>query len=191
MFHYFITYKPFNTLCQFTPEGPEDQTLAHLHFDFPPDVYPVGRLDKDSEGLLLLTNDNALKTRYLDPKSKIPKTYWAQVEGEITDDALAALAQGVSLSDKGRSWRTLPAKARRLPEPALPPRNPPIRYRKDIPTSWIELTIVEGKNRQVRRMTAAAGFPTLRLVRAAVGPVPLGDLQPGEVRAIARPKLFS
>ncbi|RYY41675.1 MAG: pseudouridine synthase [Chitinophagaceae bacterium] len=189
MFHYYLTYKPFNTLCQFTPEGPGDQTLADLGFDFPPDVYPVGRLDKDSEGLLLLSNDNALKTRYLDPKSKTPKTYWAQLEGEVTRDALAALCAGVTLSDKGKSWRTLPARAARIDEPQLPARNPPIRFRKEIPTSWIELTIVEGKNRQVRRMTAAVGFPTLRLVRAAIGPLRLNGLRPSEVRSIPRPPL--
>lgn len=188
---YFLLYKPYNTLSQFTPEAPGDATLSDLGFPFPPDVYPVGRLDKDSEGLLLLTNDNALKTRYLDPKSKTPKTYWAQVEGLVTDEALATLAKGLVLHDKGKTYRTLPATAHRLDaEPALPPRNPPIRYRKEIPTSWLELRIVEGKNRQVRRMTAAVGFPTLRLVRAAIGTLRLDGLQPGEVRSIRRPEGF-
>ncbi|GAB4093042.1 pseudouridine synthase family protein [Flaviaesturariibacter terrae] len=189
MHRYFLVYKPFNTLSQFTREGPDDITLDDLGYEFPADVYPVGRLDKDSEGLLLLTNDNELKTRYLSPKTKTPKTYWVQVEGSVTNEALKQLAAGVTLSDKGKSYRTLPAKARRLDaEPELPPRNPPIRFRKEIPTSWLELTIVEGKNRQVRRMTAAVGFPTLRLVRAAIGDLRLGKLQPGEVKSIPQPK---
>ncbi|RYZ16169.1 MAG: pseudouridine synthase [Chitinophagaceae bacterium] len=189
MLHYFLVYKPFNTLSQFTPEAPGDQTLGDLGFSFPDDVYPVGRLDKDSEGLLLLTNDNKLKTRYLDPKSKTPKTYWAQVEGVISDEAITALRGGITINEKGKTYRTLPALARRLDEePELPPRNPPVRYRKEIPTSWVELTLVEGKNRQVRRMTAAVGFPTLRLVRAAIGPLHIGRLQPGEVRVIKRPQ---
>ncbi|WP_243647852.1 pseudouridine synthase [Flaviaesturariibacter flavus] len=187
-FRYFILYKPFDVLSQFTPDAPGDRTLADLGFSFPPDVYPVGRLDRDSEGLLLLTNDNALKTRYLEPKFKLPKTYWAQVEGLPTAEAIARLAAGVTIRINGKEHRTAPARVRLLEaEPRLPERNPPIRYRKSIPTAWIELTITEGKNRQVRRMTAAAGLPTLRLVRVAIGSVRLGDLAPGEVRAIDRP----
>jgi 23S rRNA pseudouridine2457 synthase len=187
-FRYFILYKPFDVLSQFTPDAPGDRTLADLGFAFPPDVYPVGRLDRDSEGLLLLTNDNALKTRYLDPKHKVPKTYWAQVEGTPTPEAIAQLAKGVTIRINGKEHRTAPAQVRLLPEaPALPEREPPIRFRKSIPTAWIELRITEGKNRQVRRMTAAAGFPTLRLVRVAIGSLQLGDLNPGEVRTIKRP----
>ncbi|RYY99623.1 MAG: pseudouridine synthase [Chitinophagaceae bacterium] len=189
MLHYYLVYKPYDVLSQFTPDAPGDRTLADLGYAFPPDVYPVGRLDKDSEGLLLLTNDNHLKTRYLDPKSKTPKTYRAQVEGSITPAALEQLSRGVTITVNGKAYATLPARVRLLePAPAVPDRNPPIRFRQSIPTSWIELAIVEGKNRQVRRMTAAVGFPTLRLLRVAIGDLQLGDLQPGEVRPIGRPR---
>jgi 23S rRNA pseudouridine2457 synthase len=184
-FHYFLLYKPYDVLSQFTPDAPGDRTLADLGFAFPSDVYPVGRLDRDSEGLLLLTNDNGLKTRYLDPKQKVPKTYWAQVEGEPTPEAIAQLAGGVTIRINGKEHRTAPARVRLLgEEPQLPERVPPIRFRKSIPTAWIELIITEGKNRQVRRMTAAVSYPTLRLVRVAIGSLSLGGLQPGEVRAI-------
>ncbi|RYZ22531.1 MAG: pseudouridine synthase [Chitinophagaceae bacterium] len=187
-FHYYILYKPFDVLSQFTPDAPGDRTLADLGFEFPPDVYPVGRLDRDSEGLLLLTNDNILKTRYLEPKYKLAKTYWAQVEGTPTPEAIAKLAAGVGIRINGKAYHTAPAVARLLEEePQLPERVPPIRFRKNIPTAWIELTITEGKNRQVRRMTAAVGLPTLRLVRVAIGRLELGRLQPGDVRAIGRP----
>ncbi|GAA4341659.1 pseudouridine synthase [Flaviaesturariibacter amylovorans] len=189
MFHYFLVYKPYDVLSQFTPDAPGDRTLADLGYAFPPDVYPVGRLDKDSEGLLLLTNDNRFKTRALDPKSKTPKTYWAQVEGAVTPAALEELARGVTIRVNGSTYRTLPARARLLePAPPVPGREPPIRFRQAIPTSWLELRIVEGKNRQVRRMTAAVGFPTLRLIRVAIGSLQLGDLAPGAVRPIAAPK---
>jgi 23S rRNA pseudouridine2457 synthase len=190
-FRYFILYKPFDVLSQFTPDAPGDRTLADLGFTFPPDVYPVGRLDRDSEGLLLLTNDNALKTRYLDPKRKVPKTYWAQVEGRPTPEMIAQLAAGVAIRINGKVHRTAPASVRLLPEePQLPERNPPIRFRKSIPTAWIELTITEGKNRQVRRMTAAVGLPTLRLVRVAIGSIMPGMMLPGAVQEISRPKGF-
>ena len=140
-------------------------------------VYPIGRLDKDSEGLLLLTDDGALQARISSPKFKQPKTYWAQVEGEIDEDALARLRAGVQI----KSGLTRPAEARRIDPPAnLWPRDPPIRERKSIPTSWVEVVLREGKNRQVRRMTASVGFPTLRLIRSAIGPWSLGMLAPGE-----------
>jgi 23S rRNA pseudouridine2457 synthase len=168
--------KPFNVLCQFTdPEG--RATLAD--YVTTKGVYAAGRLDYDSEGLLILTDDGRLNKKLADPKSKTPKTYWAQVEGIPDQDALQQLCRGVELKD----GKTLPAKAWIIKEPpGLWERDPPIRYRAAIPTSWIELTITEGKNRQVRRMTAAVGFPTLRLIRAAVGDWKLGDLKPGEWR---------
>lgn len=170
--------KPFGVICKFSPE-PGKPTLAD--FVKIPDVYPAGRLDTDSEGLLLLTDDGALQTRISDPAHKLPKTYWAQVEGEPTEDALAALRKGVQLND----FFTKPADARRIDEPEnLWPRDPPIRYRAKIPTAWLELTLREGKNRQVRRMTAHVGFPTLRLVRAAIGRVSVKDIAPGTWREI-------
>jgi 23S rRNA pseudouridine2457 synthase len=170
--------KPFGVACKFSPE-PGKRTLAD--FIEITAVYPAGRLDTDSEGLLLLTDDGALQARISSPKFKLAKVYWAQVEGAPTEDALAALRKGVDLGD----FETQPAGARLIDEPAhLWPRDPPIRYRAKIPTAWLELTLREGKNRQVRRMTARVGFPTLRLVRAAIGGVGVGDLKPGEWREI-------
>jgi 23S rRNA pseudouridine2457 synthase len=170
--------KPFGVICKFRPE-PGRPTLAD--YIKIPDVYPAGRLDTDSEGLLLLTDDGALQTRIADPAHKLPKVYWAQVEGEPTEAAIATLRSGVKLND----FTTKPAGARPIDEPAnLWPRDPPIRYRAKIPTSWIELTLREGKNRQVRRMTAHVGFPTLRLVRAQIGSVSVEGLAPGAWRQI-------
>jgi len=166
--------KPYGVLSQFTPEGRWQGLRDHLSV---PGVYAAGRLDADSEGLLILTDDGTLQSRIADPKHKLPKTYWAQVEGAPDEAALETLRRGVDLG----AFVTRPAKARLIDEPAgLWPRNPPIRFRQAIPTSWIELTIAEGKNRQVRRMTAKIGYPTLRLIRAAVGEYTLGALQPGE-----------
>ncbi|MBG6119172.1 MULTISPECIES: pseudouridine synthase [Sphingobium] len=172
--------KPFNVLCQFTPEpnGPERQTLKD-YIDVP-GVYPAGRLDTDSEGLLLLTDDGRLQARIADPRFKMPKTYLAQVEGEPDEAALDALRRGVTLKD----GRTLPAEAERIDDPALWPRDPPVRFRKTVADCWISLTIREGKNRQVRRMTAAVGHPTLRLVRWAIGEWTLEGVQPGEWREV-------
>jgi 23S rRNA pseudouridine2457 synthase len=170
--------KPFGVVCKFRPE-PGRRTLAD-HIEVP-NVYPAGRLDTDSEGLLLLTDDGALQARISNPRHKLAKVYWAQVEGVPTEAALAALRKGVDLGD----FVTQPAGARLIDEPAeLWPRDPPIRYRAKIPTAWLEITLREGKNRQVRRMTARAGFPTLRLVRASIGRVVLDGLVPGEWRAI-------
>lgn len=172
--------KPFGVVCKFSPE-PGKQTLAD--FITVPGVYPAGRLDTDSEGLLLLTDHGALQTRITEPRHKLAKVYWAQVEGLATESAVERLRAGVDLGD----FVTQPAGARLIDEPAgLWPRDPPIRYRAKIPTSWIELTLREGKNRQVRRMTAKVGFPTLRLVRAAIGGVSLQGLAlaPGAWREI-------
>lgn len=168
--------KPYNVLTKFTdPERRE--TLAH--YIQLPGVYPAGRLDRDSEGLLLLTDDGQLQHRLSDPQHKMPKTYWVQVEGSPDDTALAALRQGVMI--EGR--KTRPAEARAMEEPELWPRDPPIRVRQHIPTTWITLTLTEGRNRQVRRMTAAVGHPTLRLIRYAIGPWTLQGLEPGTWRA--------
>lgn len=164
--------KPLNVLSQFTDKEGR-QTLAD--FIEAPDIYPAGRLDFDSEGLLLLTNEGTLQARIADPKHKLPKTYWVQVEGEITAEALGRLEKGVTLKD----GLTRPAKAKVIVEPKVLPRNPPIRYRKLDRTSWIALTIYEGRNRQVRRMTAEVGFPTLRLIRYSIGPWTIDNLLPG------------
>ena len=170
--------KPFNVLCQFSPEGGK-RTLAE--FVRQKDVYPAGRLDYDSEGLLLLTDDGRLAHKLTDPRHKQPKTYLVQVEGAITDEAIDRLRRGVALND----GPTLPAGADQAAEPDwLWPRDPPVRFRKNIPTSWLTVTLREGRNRQVRRMTAAVGFPTLRLIRVAIGPYALESLAPGETRVL-------
>lgn len=172
--------KPYGVLCQFSPErgGPPRPTLAD--FVQRPGVYPAGRLDTDSEGLLLLTDDGRLQSRIADPRFKMAKTYLVQVEGEPDEAALEALRCGVRLKD----GMTLPAEARRIDDPALWPRDPPVRFRKSVPDCWIELTIREGKNRQVRRMTAAAGHPTLRLVRWQIGEWSLEGIAQGEWREV-------
>lgn len=171
--------KPYGVLCQFTDRStPPRPTLAG--FGLPLDVYAAGRLDHDSEGLLLLTDDGALAHRLTDPRHKQPKTYWVQVEGAPSDEQLAALRDGVDLND----GRTRPARARCIEVPALWPRDPPVRFRKSVPDAWLELVIGEGRNRQVRRMTAAVGLPTLRLVRVAIGTHRLDGLTPGEWRRL-------
>lgn len=170
--------KPFGVLSQFTPEGGHP---ALDTFGFPPDVYAAGRLDHDSEGALLLTDNGKLVKKLLDPKFEHPRTYLAQVEGEITQEALKQLSKGVVI----KGYHTKPCKAERVEQPEnLWERIPPIRYRANIPTSWVRLTLIEGKNRQVRHMTAAVGFPTLRLIRVQIGNIALADLQPGEWRIV-------
>lgn len=170
--------KPFGVICKFSPE-PGRPTLAD--YIKVPNVYPAGRLDTDSEGLLLLTDDGSLQARIASPRHKLAKIYWSQVEGVPTEAALTALRDGVDLGD----FATMPAGARLINEPPnLWPRDPPIRYRAKIPTTWLELTLREGKNRQVRRMTAKVGFPTLRLVRAAIGQVDVDSLALGAWREI-------
>lgn len=169
--------KPFGVLSQFTTDGGHPTLAQYIDIQ---NVYPAGRLDRDSEGLLLLTDDGRLQARIAHPKFKKPKTYWAQVEGTPSEPALRSLRQGVTLKD----GPTRPAKARIIEEPQnLWPRDPPIRVRKSVPDSWIELTITEGRNRQVRRMTAAVGHPTLRLIRASVGGWSLDGLAPGQWRS--------
>ena len=171
--------KPYGVLCQFTDRStPPRPTLAG--FGLPAGVYAAGRLDADSEGLLLLTDDGGLAHRLTDPRHKQPKTYWVQVEGNPSDAQLQALCDGVVLND----GPTLPAQVQRIDAPALWPRDPPVRFRKSVPDAWLALTITEGRNRQVRRMTAAVGLPTLRLVRAAIGANRLEALLPGQWRVL-------
>jgi 23S rRNA pseudouridine2457 synthase len=168
--------KPFGVICQFSRDGVHPTLADYIAL---PDFYPAGRLDTDSEGLLVLTDDGQLQHRITDPKHKLPKTYWVQVEGVPDEAALEQLRRGVKLSD----FTTQPAEARVIDEPAsLWPRNPPIRLRENIPTSWLELTIREGKNRQVRRMTAAVGLPTLRLIRHRIGEWTLSGMEQGKWR---------
>ncbi|MCP3735491.1 pseudouridine synthase [Sphingomonas sp. RP10(2022)] len=170
--------KPYGVLSQFTDRGTVTARPTLSDFIDLPGVYPAGRLDRDSEGLLLLTDDGRLQARIADPRFKAPKTYWVQVEGDPGDAALDALRRGVELSD----GPTRPAEVERIAPPPLWPRDPPIRVRANIPDRWLSLTIREGRNRQVRRMTAAIGHPTLRLVRHSIGEWTIGDLPPGEWR---------
>jgi len=181
MFRYFIFYKPYQVLSQFSKEG-DKKTLADYFPFVEKDVYPVGRLDYDSEGILLLTNDKKLTHRLLEPKYEHPRTYYVQVEGKMTDEAIEKLQKGITISVNRKQHRTATSKVIWLEnEPALPERNPPIRFRKNIPTSWMALTLTEGKNRQVRKMTAAVGFPTLRLVRYSIGEVTVEGMDSGAI----------
>ena len=175
---YLILNKPFEVLTQFTDENGRATLKDYVKI---PDIYPVGRLDYDSEGLVLLTDDKQLQHRLSDPKFKVEKTYWVQVEGIPTEEALQKLRRGVII----KSVKTAPAQATLLEtEPAIWDRSKPIRFRANIPTSWLEIKISQGMNRQVRKMTAAVGFPTLRLIRPAIGPLKLDGLQPGESREL-------
>ena len=185
---YFLIYKPYGMLSQFSPADGHPG-LGDLT-EFPKDVYPIGRLDHDSEGLLLLSNDKKLNHLLLNPRFAHERTYWAQVEGTVTEEAINQLKSGVQFSTKGKEHRSLPAKASMLKEPQLPERNPPIRYRANIPTSWLSLSITEGKNRQVRKMTAAVGLPTLRLVRAAIAGLRIDRMQPGDVVSLPRKLVY-
>ena len=174
--------KPMNVLSQFTDKGSPTKRATLSDFLDVPGVYPAGRLDRDSEGLMLLTDDGQLQARIADPKFKLHKTYLVQVEGEPDAEAIRQLTQGVTLKD----GKTRPAKAEKIADPQLWPRDPPVRFRKTVPDSWLRLTIREGKNRQVRRMTAAVGHPTLRLVRWSIGEWSINDLQPGQWRQAGR-----
>jgi 23S rRNA pseudouridine2457 synthase len=182
-YKYYIFNKPYNVLSQFSKELPQHITLQDF-VDVEKDVYPIGRLDKDSEGLLLLTNDNQFKTKLLDPKSKSNKSYWVQVEGEMTTEAINSLQKGVFIKLKSGKYKTKPCDAMIISHPQLEDRNPPIRERKSIPTSWIEITISEGKNRQIRKMCAAVGYPCLRLYRCKIKSLSFSDVKSGQFRPI-------
>ena len=172
--------KPYGVLSQFTPDGSPNRTLAE--FNFPKGVYPLGRLDADSEGLLLLSDEPGLNTRLLRPEQEHPRTYWAQVERIPSPESLKQLERGVTI----QGYKTRPCKGRILdPQPEVPPRDPPIRFRKNVPDVWIELELIEGKNRQVRRMTAAIGHPTLRLIHVRIGDLRLDSVPSGSWREVA------
>jgi 23S rRNA pseudouridine2457 synthase len=176
---YFLIYKPFQVLSQFTSTEGKLCLKDILHV--PIDVYPVGRLDYDSEGLLLITNDKTINQQLLNPVFAHQRTYWVQVEGAITEAAIAQLSKGVSINVDGKIYKTKPAQLEILPDSLeVPERNPPIRFRKSIPTSWVAIQITEGKNRQVRKMFAQVGFPVLRLIRAKLGKYSVHQMQPGD-----------
>jgi 23S rRNA pseudouridine2457 synthase len=187
---YYAIYKPFGMLSQFTSESGHE-TLKKL-FDFPSDVYPVGRLDTDSEGLLVLTNDKQLNHLLLNPGFAHHRAYLVQVEGEVTGEACSRMESGVNITVNGKKHVADAVEARSVEPPVwLPERNPPIRFRKSVPTSWLELVLQEGKNRQVRKMTAAAGFPTLRLIRTRIEKLTLDHMKPGEVKSLTRQETYS
>lgn len=186
---YCAIYKPFNVLSQFTSQDGK-QTLKDF-FDVPVDVYAVGRLDYDSEGLLILTNDKKLNHALLNPVHEHKREYWVQVDGLITNEAIQELQQGVTISIDGKKHRTKKCVASVFATaPQVPDRNPPVRFRKNIPTSWIKIQLTEGKNRQVRRMTAAVGFPTLRLIRHSIEKCTVQGLQPGEMRLLEEKEIY-
>jgi 23S rRNA pseudouridine2457 synthase len=185
---YCIIYKPFNVLSQFTSQEGK-QTLKDF-FDVPPDVYPVGRLDYDSEGLLILTNDKTINNKLLNPDHEHIREYWVQVDGAITMDAINQLQNGVEISVDGKKYQTKKCGAFIFTTaPSVPERNPPIRFRANIPAPWIKIKLTEGKNRQVRKMTAAVGFPTLRLMRYSIEKCTLEGLQPGDIRIFTQNEL--
>lgn len=184
-YSYFVTFKPYGVLSQFSRSEPHHKTLADLGFEFPEDVYPIGRLDKDSEGLLILTNDKKLNHQLLNPSFAHSRTYAAQVDGQITDQAIQMLENGVDIKLAKGVYHTMPSNAKLLPQGiGLAERDPPVRFRKAIPTSWLELTLIEGKNRQVRKMCAQTGFPVLRLVRTRIENLVLNGLNSGDVKEI-------
>jgi 23S rRNA pseudouridine2457 synthase len=187
-FKYYIIYKPFQVLSQFSKEG--DKKMLADFFNVEKDVYPVGRLDYDSEGLLILTNDKQLNHRLLHPDFAHKREYYVQVDGAITSDAINTLQQGVSINIDGKLHKTKPATASLLIDPIVCERTPPIRFRKDIPTSWISLILTEGKNRQVRKMTAAVGFPTLRLIRYKIETLCIDAMKPADMIQISKASLY-
>lgn len=190
MHQYYIIYKPFQVLSQFTSQ--EGKLTLKDFFPVPADVYPVGRLDFDSEGLLILTNDTVLNHRLLNPRFAHDREYWVQVEGAISPAAIRQLEAGVTISIDGKSYRTQPCQSQIMDfSPRVPERFPPIRYRAQIPTSWIKMILHEGKNRQVRKMTAQVGFPTLRLIRYRIEELTIEGLGPGEMRILDRQEIYS
>jgi 23S rRNA pseudouridine2457 synthase len=180
---YYLLYKPFQVLSQFTSEG--GKACLKDIIEVERDVYPVGRLDYDSEGLLLLTNDTTINHQLLHPSFEHKRTYWVQVDGAITEEAANQLAKGVTINIDGKTYKTKPAVVKLLPDTiAVPDRNPPIRFRKSIPATWASIQLTEGKNRQVRKMFAAVGFPVLRLIRAQMGNYTIDKMQPGDLLSL-------
>ena len=187
---YYVFYKPYLTTSYFGQSGSGKKSLSD-HLALPKDVYPVGRLDHDSEGLLILTNDIALHHTLMHPRYKVKKTYFAQLDGDIDMSALDQLKRGVNIAIDKETYRTKPANVLKLLDtPLLPERMPPIRFRKSVPTSWISIRITEGKNRQIRKMCAAVGFPVLRLHRTSIGDLELGDLSPGEIKMMEKVEMY-
>ena len=187
---YFIIHKPFNVLSQFTSQ--EGKKTLKDFFDVPINVYPIGRLDYDSEGLLILSDDRHLNNYLLNPSHEHEREYWVQVEGNVTNKAIADLQRGVNISINGKLYFTKKCIARIIAQPLeITERNPPIRYRKNIPESWLSLILTEGKNRQVRKMTAKVGFPTLRLIRYRIGKITLEHLQAGEMKTVSHTELYN
>lgn len=188
---YFLLNKPYGVVSQFTPEYPGQRTLADL-YAFPRDVYPVGRLDQDSEGLLILTNDSSMNTRILDPDAKLQKWYWAQVEGQPEEKHVQPLRTGLTIRIRQKKVALLPVTIKLLEAPPeLPERDPPIRHRNSIPDSWVEVGLTEGKNRQVRRMMAAVGFPVLRIFRLGIGHINISTWKPGQVEEWTREQIIA
>lgn len=188
MSDYFLLYKPYAVLSQFTTND-EKRTLKEIT-RLPPDVYPVGRLDLDSEGLLLLTNDRSINHRLLNPDFKHEREYWVQVEGETTPDAIKRMESGVEINVNGKKYHTASCIASKFDPPPIPDRIPPIRFRKNIPTCWLKLILFEGKNRQVRKMTAAVGYPTLRLIRFRIERLTIEGMHPGEIRSLDKKQTY-
>jgi 23S rRNA pseudouridine2457 synthase len=189
VYQYFILYKPFQVLSQFTSQ--EGKTTLKDICSVPGNLYPVGRLDYDSEGLLIITDDKQLNHRLLDPQFSHDREYWVQVEGSIGQEAIDHLQNGVLITVDGRPYKTRPCRVTGLPgDPGAPERNPPIRYRAHIPVSWIKMVLREGKNRQVRKMTAKAGFPTLRLIRYRIENISLEGMQPGDLREMKKEAIY-
>lgn len=187
---YFIVYKPFNVLSQFSSTDGK-KTLKDF-YDVPSNVYPIGRLDYDSEGLLILSDDKKLNQNLLDPLHEHEREYWVQVDGNISEDAMAKLQNGVSININGKMYDTKQCIVKKFSHPPnVSERNPPIRFRKSIPDSWIKIILKEGKNRQVRKMTAAVGFPTLRLIRYRIEKITLDDLLPAEMKIISKQELYN
>ena len=190
MFRYFIVYKPYKTLSQFTTSYSDKKTLADF-FHVPGNVYPVGRLDEDSEGLLILTNDRKLNHRLLDPSFEHEREYWVQVEGIITSEAVQLMQQGLQLDIRGKKHQTKSSDVHVFDNaPVIAERIPPVRYRASVPTSWIKIILKEGKNRQVRKMTAQVGFPTLRLIRYRIEEIKLNDMKPGTIIELSQKSIY-